>query len=149
MEARRYGISLRVLHTIANEWDVELNTRREISYLQASMYYFVYHINKIALYWQEKSTFIMSESKSIDNPRIKIVKSVGAKAQDVKMHWIITKTTMGVVLSSPTKEIFSGTRPKSSSGRFSLSAAWNAITKATEYITWTSLSVSYTGFSGF
>ena len=89
----------------ANEWDVELNTRREISYLQASMYYFVYHINKIALYWQEKSTFIMNESKSIDNPRIKIVKSVGAKAQDVKMRWIITKTTMGVVFSSPTKEI--------------------------------------------
>ena len=29
----------------------------------------------------------MNESKSIDNPRIKIVKSVGAKAQDVKMRW--------------------------------------------------------------
>ena len=47
----------------------------------------------------------MNESKSIDNPRIKIVKSVGAKAQDVKMRWIITKTIMGVVFSSPTKEI--------------------------------------------
>ena len=30
--------------------DVVLNTRREISYLQATMYYFVYHINTIALY---------------------------------------------------------------------------------------------------
>ena len=30
--------------------DVVLNTRREISYLQATMYYFVYHINIIALY---------------------------------------------------------------------------------------------------
>ena len=146
MGARRYGISLRVLHTIAHEWAQRTS--------EMSSWCFVYHINKIALYWQEKSTFIISESKSIDNPRIKIVKSVGAKAQDVKMRWIITKTTMGVVLSSPTKEIFSGTRPKSARGksfsdRFSLSAAWNAITKATEYITWTSLPVSYTGFSGF
>ena len=29
----------------ANEWDVDLNTRREIPYpLLATMYYFVYHI---------------------------------------------------------------------------------------------------------
>ena len=34
----------------ANEWDVELNTRREIPYLRAPMYHFVYHINTIALY---------------------------------------------------------------------------------------------------
>ena len=27
------------------QWDVKWNTRREISYLQAAMYYFVYHIN--------------------------------------------------------------------------------------------------------
>ena len=33
-----------------NERDVELNTRREIPYLQATTYYFVYHINTIALY---------------------------------------------------------------------------------------------------
>ena len=41
MGARRYGISLRVLN-------VELKTRREIPYLQATMYYFVYYINTIA-----------------------------------------------------------------------------------------------------
>ena len=46
------------------------------------MYYFVYHINTIALYWQEKSTLLLNESC-----------------------------------------------------RFLLSAAWNAITKATEYVT--------------
>ena len=34
----------------ANEWDVELNTGREISYLQATMYYYVFHLNTIALY---------------------------------------------------------------------------------------------------
>ena len=32
------------------EFLFELSKRREILYLQATMYYFVYHINKIALY---------------------------------------------------------------------------------------------------
>ena len=50
MAARRYGIYLRVLNSIAHEWDVELNTKREIPYLQATMYYFFYHINTKALY---------------------------------------------------------------------------------------------------
>ena len=62
----------------ANEWNVELNTRREISYLQATMYYFVYQINTIALYWQEKPTSLMNENKWVDNPRITIVECVGA-----------------------------------------------------------------------
>ena len=47
------------------------------------MYYFVYHINTIALYWEEKST---NENKMIDNPRIKIVKGVGATAQDEEIR---------------------------------------------------------------
>ena len=50
MATRRYGISLRVFNLIAHECDVELNTRREISYPQATMYYFLYHINTVALY---------------------------------------------------------------------------------------------------
>ena len=78
MGACRYGISLRVFNSIAHEWDVELNTRREIPYLQATMYYFVYHINTIALYWEEKPTSLMNENKWIDNPRITIVECVGA-----------------------------------------------------------------------
>ena len=40
----------------ANEWDVELKTQGEIPYLQATMCYFVYHINTIALFQQEKPT---------------------------------------------------------------------------------------------
>ena len=77
MGARRYGISPRVFNSIAHEWDVQLNTRREIPYLQATMYYFVYHVNTIALYWEEKPTSLMNENKWIDNPRIKIVECVG------------------------------------------------------------------------
>ena len=45
----------------ANEWDVESNTRREIPDQQATMYCFVYRINTIALYWEEKSTLLMNE----------------------------------------------------------------------------------------
>ena len=55
MGARGYGISPRVFNSIAHEWDVQLNTRREIPYLQATMYYFVYHVNEIAV---QKSYFI-------------------------------------------------------------------------------------------
>ena len=47
----------------ANEWDVDLKTRREISYMQAAMYHFIYHINTIAPHWQEKSTSLMNEIK--------------------------------------------------------------------------------------
>ena len=114
MGARRYGISLREFNSVAHEWDVELNTRREISYLQATMYYFVYHINTIAFYWQEKSTLLMNENKRIDNPRIQIVKSVGA----LKMRTCVKslqKQTMGLIFniqnfqllnwSIPTEEI--------------------------------------------
>ena len=39
----------------ANEWDVELNTRREIRYLQAKMFYFVYYFNTTDHNWQEHS----------------------------------------------------------------------------------------------
>ena len=114
MGARRYGISLREFNSIAHEWDVELNTRREISYLQVTRYYFVYHVNTVAFYWQEKSTLLMNENKRIDNPRIQIVKSVGA----LKMRTCVEslqKQIMGLIFniqnfqllnwSLPTEEI--------------------------------------------
>ena len=114
MGARRYGISLREFNSVAHEWDVELNTRREISYLQVTRYYFVYHVNTIAFYWQEKSTLLMNENKRIDNPRIQIVKSVGA----LKMRTCVEslqKQIMGLIFniqnfqllnwSLPTEEI--------------------------------------------
>ena len=114
MGARRYGISLREFNSIAHKWDVELNMRREISYLQVTRYYFVYHVNTVAFYWQEKSTLLMNENKRIDNPRIQIVKSVGA----LKMRTCVKslqKQTMGLIFniqnfqllnwSLPTEEI--------------------------------------------
>ena len=99
------------------EFLFELNTRREISYLQATMYYFVYHINTIVLYWEEKPTSSMNENKWIDNPRITTVECVGADSKDGKIRWItITKTTMVVIfnlqnfqlltLSLATEEVF-------------------------------------------
>ena len=96
----------------ANEWDVELNARREIPYLQATMYYFFYHINTIALYWQEKPTSLMNENKWIDNPQITIVKCVGANSYDGKMRWImITKTTMVVIVNLPNSHLLTLSLP--------------------------------------
>ena len=75
-----------------NEWDVESNTRTDIPYLQATMYYFVYYINTIALYRQEKLIMLKTKNRGINNSRMKITQWVGAKAQDGKMLWImITK----------------------------------------------------------
>ena len=81
------------------------------------MYYFVYHINTIALYWREKPTLLVNEYKEIDNSPIEITQWVGAMAQDGKIRWVmITKIIMGVIfnvqnshsstLSLPTEEIF-------------------------------------------
>ena len=64
----------------ANEWDVELNTRRGIPYLQATVYYFVYHKTTIAPYWEEKPTSLMNENKWINNPQITVVECVGANS---------------------------------------------------------------------
>ena len=41
----------------------------------------------------------MNENNRIDNPQIKIVKCFGPKAQDEKMRWNITKTTMDVIFN--------------------------------------------------
>ena len=101
----------------ANEWHVELNMRREIPYLQVTIYYFVYRINTIAYYWEGKPTSLMNENKWIDNPGIAIVECVGGNSKDGKMRWIMmTKPTMVVIfnlknsylltLSLPTEEVF-------------------------------------------
>ena len=44
MAACRYGISLLVLNSISNSWDIKLNTRREIPHLCATMYYPLFSI---------------------------------------------------------------------------------------------------------
>ena len=60
------------------EFLFELNTGRKIPYLQATMYYFGYHINTIALYWEEKPTSLINENKESTTLRITIVECVGA-----------------------------------------------------------------------
>ena len=98
MSVRGYGISLGVFSSIAHEWDVELNTRTEISHLQTTMYYFVYHINTIALYCQQKSTLLMNENKRIDNPLIKkTLKSL------TYSRW---KQTMGLIFNIQNCQLF-------------------------------------------
>ena len=115
------------------------------------MYYFVHHLNTIALSRQEKPTSLMNEYKWITNPQKTIVECVSANSWDGKMCWVmITKNNNGrnfqftkcsfidFVLSD--RRSLSGKRPKSASGkssscRFLFSAARNANTNATEYVT--------------
>ena len=57
--------------------------------LQAIMYYFVYHINTIALYWQEKSTLLMNENKRIMS---------GAKGKWHVSSWLVILNTHEKIL---------------------------------------------------
>ena len=116
------------------------------NHLEATMYYFVNHINTIiALSWQEKLSLLMNENKRIANPWIKIVKSIGRW----KMRWNNTKPNNGRNFQYTKSSVsdlvlidrrnLSGTRPKLACGktsncRFSSLGARNAITKATEYV---------------
>ena len=129
---------------------------------------FCFSYKTIALHWREKPTSLINENKEIDNSPIKIAQWVGSKAQDGKMRWVmITKTIMGVIFnlqnshssisSLPTEEIFLVNGHISRWQISQISAARNAVIKATEYVTfgfsfpfrkvWTSLSVSDTDFS--
>ena len=80
----------------------------------------------------------MSENKSIDNPQIRIINYIGARAQDEKLHWNTMKTNNGcsfqytkfsvIDLVLANRRNLSGALPKlvcvkSSSCWFSLSAA--------------------------
>ena len=58
------------------------------------MYYFVYYIDTIAFYWQEKQTSYNEWNKTIDNSRTKIVKYAVAKDQYEKKRCVITNTTI-------------------------------------------------------
>ena len=140
MGAPRYGNFLRVCNSIAHEWDVELNARRKISHLEATMYYFGNHISRIALYWHENSTLSMNENKRIDNPPIKIVKGVSAlkiktcvKSRKKNNGHNFQYTNFSAIeLFLTDRRNPSSTRPKSAYGkssmsRFSFSVTRNAI----------------------
>ena len=150
MGACRYGIYLRVFNLIARawaqsyEWDVELNTRREILHLQATTHYFVYHINTIALCWQ----YFINEWKWKDrqSPN-KNVKCVGTSKMKTCVDHYKNKQWaqffINKILSywlGPYRQMksFRYTKSacgKSSSCQLSFSATRNAITKATECVT--------------
>ena len=125
---RRYGISFRVLYSIAHEWDFELNTTREIPYLQAALYYFGYLINTVALSWREKSTLWTNENKRIDNPRIKSVKCLGDQAQYGKKTVNHYKTTMGVIFNIKNCHLLTFTLRQKIFGCIAKIGPWKIIT---------------------
>ena len=81
----------------------------------------------------------MNENKRVDNPQIKIIKCVGAKAQDKKGIETLQKQTIGVISRIqnfqsltwflPTEEIFQA------NGQNRPVANLSVVTKATEYRT--------------
>ena len=140
------------------------------------MYYFVYHTNTIALYWEEKPTQLwmkIMNRKSPNNNRSALAltpKMENALNNDYKINdgrnFQFTKFSFTDFVLTDRRSL-SGKQPKSasyksSSCRFSFWAERNANTKATEYVTfgfsfvywfffpsrkvWTSLSVSDTDF---
>ena len=132
--------------TFVNYWFVssEINTwtRVDMKFL-----YFACHINTILA---RKVNFINEWNKRIDNPPPKKLWSVLALGLEMKKCVeLLQKRTMGVVFNLQNLSFdlvltesrnLSGTRPKSACGkssdsRFSISAKRNAITTATEYVT--------------
>ena len=123
-----------------------------MSYLRATLHYFVYYINTIALYRQEKSILLSNEKNNPHFPKIINKTSLSTSAIRLKMKKCVEslqKQKIGVTfnlqnsqlltLSSPIEEFFSGTRRKSacdkcSRCRFSFSAARNAITIVSKYV---------------
>ena len=91
MGAHRYGISLLAFNSISHEWDNEFNKRREVLYLKATVYY-LFEVNSISLYWQEKMTLL---TNSVREKKKTVGKCSGNKTQHEKVCWIITKTNNG------------------------------------------------------
>ena len=109
-------------------WKISSETRCRVQHSKrnfistSSHVFFVYHINTTALFWQEKSTFLMNENKRINNPWIRVVKCVDA----LKMKTSVEspqKQTVGLIFnkknkkksqllnwSLPTEKNLSGTR---------------------------------------
>ena len=64
--------------------------------------FFVYDINTTALYWQEKSTFLMNENKRINNPWIRVVKCVDALKMKTSVE-SLQKQTVGLIFNTKKK----------------------------------------------
>ena len=140
MDARRYGISLRVFNSIAHEW--AQRTSEMSSWTQETMYYFFYHINTRALYCAEKPSSFMNDNKWIDNRRLTIVRWKTALNHDYKnnnsRNFQFTKFSFIDFVFTDRRSL-SGKQPKLASSkfsccRFSSSAERNANTKATKYV---------------
>ena len=60
--------------------------------------FFVYDINTTALYWQEKSTFLMNENKRINNPWIRVLKCVDTLKMKTSVE-SLQKQTVGLIFN--------------------------------------------------
>ena len=123
-------------------------TREEKFHIYKQPYIFCLSYKQNSPLLTRKVYFSMTENKRSGNPRIKIVKCVGAVKTKTCVE-ALQKQTMGLIfkikilsyeLVLTDRRNLSGTRPKSACGissgcRFSFLAARNPITKATQYVT--------------
>ena len=100
----RYGIFLWVFKSIAHKWMQWMSEMSSWTWEKKFMYtsnhvLFCLSLNKIALYWLEKSTLLMNGNKRIDNPWITTEQCVGAKAQMEKCVETLQKQSMDVIFN--------------------------------------------------
>ena len=115
--------------------------------------FFVYDINTTALYWQEKSTFLMNENKRINNPWIRVLKCVDTlkmktsvesiQKQTVGLIFNLKKITVIELVLTDRKKSFRYTgRGKSSSRWFSFSSksSWSSFVSVCTAFAYSNLS---------
>lgn len=111
---------------------VDHGKRNSIS--NKTIYYFLYYINTIVLYLQEKSTLLMKEKNGI-HPRKILELPFSIRLGKKKCVESLQRQTIGKIFSYwlfPTKR---STCCKSSSCQFSFLAVRNAIKKAIKHVT--------------
>ena len=85
-------------------WKISSETRCRVQHSKryfistSNHVFFVYHISTTALYWQEKSTFLMNENKRINNPWIRVVKCVDAFKMKTSVE-SLQKQTVGLIFN--------------------------------------------------
>ena len=92
MVACRYGISLIVLNSTSHSWAIELNTRREIPYLRAPMYYSLFIFLLIFLFQLTYIIWITS--------LISMLKSPTGKAHPLYQNCFASSTSSSSLLPS-------------------------------------------------
>ena len=110
--------------------------------------FFVYDINTTALYWQEKSTFLMNENKRINNPWIRVLKCVDTLKMKTSVE-SIQNQTVGLIFKKKKKltviELVLTDRKKSFryTGRGKSSSRWFSFSSKSSWSSFVSVCTAF------